>query len=159
MSPTNPLQNPIIYSPRNGAGGATRTMHGVLTLAAWMLYAYLWLPVITLLAWILGVRTTYIELYLQNNRFDNGIFLVILVLGVIATLLLVGWAEWNRHKFGGPDRRAPAQHVGADDVAQSLFAGADVSQRLTRAKSITLAMSEDARPRGIHRDVPMQGLL
>lgn len=159
MSPTNPVQNPFIYTPQNGAPRATRTLHGVLTLAAWVLYAYLWLPVLTLIAWVLGVRTSYMELYLRNNRIDNNIFLVILVLAVVATALLVGWAEWNRHKFAGPDRRLPAKDVGPEDIADSLFANADVSQRLARAKSITLAMSEDARPRGIHRDTPMQGLL
>ncbi|GAB6196403.1 poly-beta-1,6-N-acetyl-D-glucosamine biosynthesis protein PgaD [Lysobacter xanthus] len=158
MSPTNPVQNPFIYSPKNGAGGASRTVHGVLTLAAWMLYAYLWLPAITLLAWIMGVRNSYIELYVRNNRFDNHIFLVILVLAVVATLLLVGWAEYNRHKFGGPDRRATADDVADADVADSLFAPRELVQRLAHAKSITLTMGEDARLLGIHRDVPMQRL-
>jgi biofilm PGA synthesis protein PgaD len=159
MSAPNPTDHPYIYAPKSRAPGATRTMHGVLTLLAWVVYAYLWLPVITVIAWYLGVRTSFVELYVRNNRIDNGIFLVIAVLAVAATVLLVGWAEYNRHKFGGEDRRAAPRHVDVNDVAESLFAPADLSHRLARAKSVSLTMGEDARPIAIHRDTPMQGLL
>ncbi|HZX81291.1 MAG TPA: poly-beta-1,6-N-acetyl-D-glucosamine biosynthesis protein PgaD [Lysobacter sp.] len=155
MSTPSPAENPYIYAPRNRASAATRTLHSVLTLAAWALYAYLWLPVLTVLAWVLGVRTSYVELYVRNNRFDNSIFLVILVLALVATVLLVGWAEYNRRKFGGPDRRSTPHNVGSHDVAQSLFASPELSQRLVGAKSVTLNMGEDARLAGIHRHTPL----
>ncbi|HEY4582701.1 MAG TPA: poly-beta-1,6-N-acetyl-D-glucosamine biosynthesis protein PgaD [Lysobacter sp.] len=155
MSTTSPTEHPYIYAPRNRASAATRTLHGVLTLAAWALYAYLWLPVLTVIAWVLGVRTSYIELYVRNNRFDNSIFLVILALALAATVLLVGWAEYNRRKFGGPDRRSAPDNVESDDVAQSLSAPPELSQRLVAAKSMTLSMGVDARLAGIHRDTPL----
>ncbi|WP_133479019.1 poly-beta-1,6-N-acetyl-D-glucosamine biosynthesis protein PgaD [Cognatilysobacter segetis] len=159
MSAPNPTDHPYIYTPQDRPAGATRTVHGVLTLIAWGLYAYLWLPLLTVLAWVLGIRTSFIELYMRNNRVDNQIFLVIGVLALVATLLLVGWAEWNRHKYGGQDRRAAPRHVDANDVAESLFAPIDVSQRLTRAKSATLQMGDDSRLIGLHRETPMRGQL
>lgn len=159
MSTRNPTEDPYIYTPRNRAPGAARTVHSVLTLIAWGLYAYLWLPLLTVLAWMLGVRTSYIEVYMRNNHVDNQIFAVIGVLALVATGLLVGWAEWNRHKFGGHDRRETARDVDVHDVAESLFAPIDVSHRLARAKSATLAMGEDARLIGIHREMPMSGRL
>lgn len=159
MSTEPATEHPYIYTPSNRAPGATRTLHGVLTLAAWVLYAYLWLPLLTVIAWVLGVRTSFVEIYMRNNRVDNQIFIVIGVLALVATLLLVGWAEWNRHKFGGQDRRAAPRHVDVNDVAESLFAPQDVSHRVARAKSVTLSMGEDARLMGIHRDTPLAGHL
>jgi len=155
MSTTSPTDHPYIYAPRNRASAATRTLHGVLTLAAWVLYAYLWLPVLTVIAWVLGVRTSYTELYVRNNHLDNTLFLVILALAVVATALLVGWAEYNRRKFGGPDRRTAPDQVNGDEVAQSLSAPPELSRRLATAKSITLNMGEDARFAGIHRHTPL----
>jgi biofilm PGA synthesis protein PgaD len=159
MSAPNPTDHPYIYTPENRPPGASRTVHGVLTLIAWVLYAYLWLPLLTVIAWVLGIRTSYIEVYMRNNHVDNQIFIVIGVLALTATLLLVGWAEWNRHKFGGTDRRATPSHVDVNDVAESLFAPMDISHRLSRAKSVTLSMGEDARRVGIHRETPMPGHL
>jgi len=155
MSTPAPHPSPYIYAPKTRASTATRTLHGVLTLAAWALYAYLWLPVLTVVAWVLGVRTSYVELYVRNNHFDNSVFLVILVLALVATTLLVGWAEYNRRKFGGQDRRSTPRNVNGDDIAESLFAPPELSRRLAGAKSITLNMSEDARLAGIHSHTPL----
>ncbi|WP_133498509.1 poly-beta-1,6-N-acetyl-D-glucosamine biosynthesis protein PgaD [Cognatilysobacter terrigena] len=154
MSTTQPTQDPFIYAPKEPAPQAMRTMHSVLTLAAWVLYAYLWLPLITVIAWLLGVRTSYVELYVRNNRIDEMMLLTIAIIGVIATVVLVAWAEWNRHRFSGPDRRSNPGNVQLPEVAESLGAPMELSDRLAGAKSMTLAMGEDARLSGIHRSTP-----
>ncbi|MGY3264335.1 MULTISPECIES: poly-beta-1,6-N-acetyl-D-glucosamine biosynthesis protein PgaD [unclassified Lysobacter] len=146
--------DPFIYTPKRAAPQAMRTVHGVMTFVAWVLYAYLWLPLITVVAWVLGVRTSYIEVYVRNNRVDETIFLVILGLAVVATALLVGWAEYNRHRFSGPDRRANPGNVELPAVAESMGAPFDLSERVSHAKSMTLAMGDDARLSGIHRSTP-----
>lgn len=155
--PDNPLEHPYIYTPKSRLPRTTRTVHGVLTLAAWAVYAYLWLPLITVVAWVLGIRTSYVELYVRNNHLDQSIFLVLLVLAVAATALLVGWAEYNRHKFGGPDRRTSPRDVEAHDIAHSFGAPIELSHHLTRAKSMRLAMAEDGRLTGIHGEPPLTG--
>lgn len=155
----SPAQDPYITHPREPAPGRVRTVQGVITLLAWVVYAWLWLPVITVIAWMLGVRTSYVELFVRNYEFDQDTFGILFTLAVVATVVLIGWAEYNRHKFSGRDRRAPAVNVGAEDVARSLGTPVHVSQELVRAKSITLAMGDDARPTGVHRHTPMSGLL
>lgn len=159
MNTATPAEPPYIVHPRKPAARGVRTFHGAITLLAWVLYAYLWLPVITVIAWLLGFRTTYIELAVKNYEFDQNTFGILLALGVAATVLLIGWAEYNRHKFGGHDRRSPIDHVGVDDVATSLSADVEVSRQLAGSKSITLAMADDARPVGVHRHAPLPGLL
>ncbi|WP_187770831.1 poly-beta-1,6-N-acetyl-D-glucosamine biosynthesis protein PgaD [Cognatilysobacter lacus] len=159
MNAQNPVEHPFIYRPETRVPTATRTLHGAITLVAWMIYAYLWLPVLTAIAWYLGVRTAFVEIYVRNNRIDNGVFLAIGVMALIAIALLVGWAEYNRRKFGRHDRRGAPRQVDAYDVGDSMFAPLEVSQRLSRAKLIRLEMSHDARPLGVHHDAPMPGQL
>lgn len=160
MSATaSPADHPYITRPHEAAPAAVHTVQGVVTLLAWVAYAWLWLPVITVGAWMLGIRTSYIELFVRNYDFDRDTFGILFTLAVVATVMLIGWAEYNRHKFAGRDRRAPARNVEADEIAARLGTPPEVLQHLTRAKSITLAMADDARPTGVHRHTPMSGLL
>lgn len=159
MNAASPTQDPYITHPRDPAPGGVRTIQGVVTLLAWVAYAWLWLPVVTVIAWMLGVRTSFVELQLRNYDFDQDTFGIMFTLAVVATVILIGWAEYNRHKFGGRDRRTPAQNVELEHMSEALRAPPQVSQHLSRAKSITLAMGDDARPMGVHRHVPMSGLL
>jgi biofilm PGA synthesis protein PgaD len=155
----SPTQDPYITHPREPAPGGVRTVQGVVTLLAWIAYAWLWLPVVTVIAWMLGVRTSFVELYVRNYEFDQDTFGILFTLAVVATVILIGWAEYNRHKFSGHDRRAPAQNVAPEEIAGSLGTSPDVARHLGSAKSITLAMGDDARPMGVHRHTPMSGLL
>ncbi len=159
MNAVSPTQDPYITHPRDPAPGGVRTLQGIVTLLAWIAYAWLWLPVITVLAWMLGIHTSYTELWMRNYDFDQDTFGILFTLAVVATVLLIGWAEYNRHKFGGHDRRAPAQNAEPMQIAEVLGTSPEVSHPLGQAKSITLAMGEDARPIGVHRHVPMSGLL
>lgn len=157
MKRDNPAADPFIYTPRDRAPRATRTVHGVLTLMAWAIYAYLWLPLLTVLAWMLGIRTAFVELYVRHNRVEHSIFVALAVLAVVTTLLIVGWAEYNRQKFGGHDRRTAPDHVDADEVAEALAAPKDIHAQLLHAKSATLKLSKDARLIGIDRHTPSAG--
>lgn len=159
MNAVSPTQDPYITHPRDPAPGGVRTLQGIVTLLAWIAYAWLWLPVITVLAWMLGIHTSYTELWMRNYDFDQDTFGILFTLAVVATVLLIGWAEYNRHKFGGRDRRAPAQNAEPAQIAGTLGTSVEISHPLGRAKSITLAMGDDARPVGVHRHVPMSGLL
>lgn len=159
MSSASPAKEPFIFEPKQPANGRVHTLQGVVTLIAWLAYAWLWLPVVTVVAWMLGVRTSFVELQLRNYEFDQDTFGILLTLAIVTTVLMIGWAEYNRHKYGGPDRRMPADNVRQEDIAMTLGGGADVAGHLSRAKSITLAMGEDARPMGVHSHTPMAGLL
>ncbi len=128
-STASPVQDPYITQPRDPAPGGVRTLQGIVTLIAWVAYAWLWLPVITVVAWMLGVRTSFVELRVRTYEFDQDTFGILFTLAVVATVILIGWAEYNRHKFGGHDRRMPAENVGVNEIAQSLRAHQAFPQR------------------------------
>lgn len=146
--------DPLISNSR-AVAPATHTLHGVVTLVAWVLYAFLWLPLITLVAWLLGVRTTYIELYLQNQRFDPTLAITLPLLALACATLLIGWAEWNRWRFGDRERRAAHDDVALADVAAALHADGTLGDRLSAAKSAVLTMDAEGRPVDVRVDWPL----
>lgn len=146
--------DPLISNSK-AVAPATHTLHGVVTLVVWVLYAFLWLPLITLVAWLLGVRTTYIELYLQNQRFDPTLAITLPLLALACATLLIGWAEWNRWRFGDRERRAAQDDVSMPDVAAALRADVTLGDRLAAAKLAVLTMDAEGRPIEVRVDWPL----
>jgi len=105
------LKSPLIersdlQSPRQ------RTLYGALTLAFWAFWFYLWLPLLALLAWTLGVQQAYKYMIVLQGYQDVirlfGLFcLVVLLLGGA----LVVWALYNIIRFRGVERRVDALPV------------------------------------------------
>jgi len=99
------MKSPIIersdlQSPRQ------RTLSGALTLAFWALWFYLWLPVLALLAWALGVQQAFKYMVVLGGYHE-----VIRLLGLYSLIILllggglVLWASYNIIRFHGVERR------------------------------------------------------
>jgi biofilm PGA synthesis protein PgaD len=112
------LKSPIIersdlQSPRQ------RTLYGALTLAFWAFWIYLWVPVLALLAWSLGVQQAY-----QYMVVLGGYQEVIRLLGIYAlVILLLGgalvlWAIYNIVRFRGVERRTAALPVTPAEIGR-----------------------------------------
>ena len=124
-----------------------RTVFGVLTAIAWVVYAYLWLPLVTLLVWWLGIKTTYVELYLREQRIDTFLLLVVPLIMVFAGIVLVGWAEYNRNRFQDQqDRREPMPDVTHAEIAANMGAALSLANALQQARYGSVAMNEAAVP-------------
>ncbi len=141
-----PTERQLIDNPGNQAP-AQRTMFGVLTAIAWVVYAYLWLPLVTAVVWYLGLKSAYIELYLQDHRIDTFLVLVIPLIVLVVALVLLGWAEYNRMRFQNrDDRRMIADNVSLDDMAHGIGATAAFAQQLQQTRNSVVHMSEAAVP-------------
>jgi len=118
--------HPLIERPEMQTAGQ-RTLYGALTLAFWAFWIYLWVPLLALLAWVLGVQQAFKYMVILGGYHHAanllGIYaLVILALGGT----LVTWATYNILRFRGVERRlAPLpvsaaelmRHFGADGAA------------------------------------------
>ncbi len=100
-----PNQAPLIIDRPDLQARPRRWFYWILTLAAWAVWVYLWLPLITLGGWYLGMRSFVHEIVLP----DPSAMLVTggLYLGIIIALgaALVLWSRYNLKRFGGDDRR------------------------------------------------------
>ncbi|WP_242107287.1 poly-beta-1,6-N-acetyl-D-glucosamine biosynthesis protein PgaD [Luteimonas aquatica] len=127
--------------------GAQPTLHrsffGVVTAAFWALYLYLWLPLLTLILWLLGVRTTIFELYLREHQVDPFLVLALPAMAAIAAAVLILWAEYNRWRFKGKERRSAQANIGLDRVAAALHATPEIATALNAGRISVLHMDQE----------------
>lgn len=118
--------------------GVNSRVFGTMTAAAWTLYAYLWLPAITLVAWAVGVRTAWVQAVLQRASVDVGDMWLMVALVVLLGCTLVLWAERQRYRFTGVERRLRADDATVEQVGASLGADATVLAALQHGRVVTV---------------------
>lgn len=126
-----------------------RTAWGFVTAVFWGMYVYLWMPVITFLLWVLGIRNAYFELYLREHRVEPFLLIALPSLALCAAVLLIAWAEYNRWRFSGKDRRGAPPSAQLDEIARALGADADIGAALNAGRVVVLNMDSQAIPRGV----------
>jgi biofilm PGA synthesis protein PgaD len=131
---------------RHTRGGVSRGVFGTVTLGAWTLYAYLWLPAITLVAWAAGLRTAWVQSVLESASVDVDALWLMAALVVLLGCTLVLWAEQQRKRFTGLDRRHRADDVAPLAVAVSLGVAPEVLNGLQVARVATVHLDGDGRP-------------
>lgn len=136
---------PVISNPTN-VPVVRRTFWGAVTAVFWVAYLYLWLPLLTLLLWFLGVKKSYAELYLRDNSIEPFVLVGLPIMALIAMVMLVSWAEYNRHRFSGPDRRHGMDDIPLAEVAKRMGASMAVADSLQIAKAVYLHMDGQAQP-------------
>lgn len=78
----------------------------LVTAAMWGLYVYLWLPLLTLLAWTIGIDAAYEQMVtLGGYQIAAELWVFFATVILIMGGLLLGWARVNFYRFRGPDRR------------------------------------------------------
>ena len=96
-----------------------RTLYGALTLVFWAFWIYLWVPVIALLAWALGVEQAYKYMVVLGGYRD-----VINLLGIYSLIILllggglVVWALYNIVRFRGIENRTSALPVTPAEIGR-----------------------------------------
>jgi biofilm PGA synthesis protein PgaD len=127
-----------------------RTLWGVVTAACWAFYAYLLMPLLTLVLWLSGIRTARFELYQREHAVEPFLMMILPVLALACVVALVSWAEYNRWRFAGrKERRGTQADAGRLEIARGLGASASLAQSLAAGKSVILHMDGDARPQSL----------
>ncbi|MGO1068202.1 poly-beta-1,6-N-acetyl-D-glucosamine biosynthesis protein PgaD [Lysobacter sp. CA199] len=135
------LDSRLIQKP-NAQRPLPRTLWGMITGLFWLIYLYLWTPVVTLVLWLLGIRNVASELYLREHEVDPFLMLALpATAGVVVGLLLI-WAEYNRWRFtaAGSERRGLQPNVTLDEVARALGADNEVASALNAGRVSVLHM-------------------
>ena len=101
---------------------AMRAFFSMLTVVLWTAYAYLLLPVATLLAWYVGYTAVYEEIVMRRGWESlvdlMGFYgLIVLVMGLIQ----VGWASVNWARFYGKRDRRRLRERQVDMEIQKMF--------------------------------------
>ena len=94
-----------------------RMLFAALTCVLWTVWTYLWLPVITLVEWLLDLPTNYQAFVLVGYAALREVLLV--YCSVIVTMggSLIAWATYNLIRFRGTSRRRVRPAVDLDSLA------------------------------------------
>lgn len=148
------IERPDLQSPRQ------RTLFGALTLLFWAFWIYLWLPLLALLAWSLGIQQAFKYMVVLD-----GFQEVIEVLGMYSLIILllggglVLWATYNIVRFRGVEQRTASLPVTAAEIGRDFgqdpmaVAGWQAEKRLCvshddagRIVRVEIPASTDAAP-------------
>lgn len=109
--------DPVITAPERQTPGQRR-IGQILTLGFWMFWIYLWLPLVSLLAWLFGFELFY-ERMLMQKGYERLLGIAplagLLVLALCGGLLL--WATYNYMRFRHKQRRSKVTPVQTQEVA------------------------------------------
>lgn len=113
-----PLKSPII----NRADLQTlqhRTVSGVVTFVFWVIWAYLWLPLLALIAWAVGLEQAY-KYMIVLGGYEEVLHLLgiyTLVIGLMSGSL-VAWATYNILRYGKLANRSSSPPPPLEQVAR-----------------------------------------
>ena len=102
-----------------------KAMFGIVTIIAWLFWAFLWLPLITLGAWAFGVRSAWLQLYVLEPSHKEGDLSVVLIAAIICAMVFSAWAGYNRARFAGKQKRRGNSPVGVEATAREIGASTE----------------------------------
>jgi biofilm PGA synthesis protein PgaD len=131
-----------------------RVIYGTITAVAWVLWAYLWLPLVTLVAWYFGVRAFVREVVVPDRltllATGASYLLVIVILG--GTLLV--WSRYNLRRFGGEDRRTASAPLGREEIRAWFAIPASTLEFMQDQGSVVVEHGEAGEVEGVRAPDP-----
>lgn len=143
-------RQPLIIEAPSLQSLRQRYAYALITLIFWIVWFYLWIPVISLIAWLLGVEIVYQEMVLFDGL--RGLLDLLgwygLVIAVIA-LFYGGWALYNQLRFRGKMRRREPADVEALELADVFDIEPALILPLQEAKRLLIVHDEQGKVIGI----------
>jgi len=124
-----------------------RTFGTIVTAVMWAIYAYLWLPLLSLAAWSLGIEFAYDVMMRAGgaSALRTALFwYAIALVDVIVTVAV--WSLINKWRFAGRNRRTAHEHVPDDAMAEYFGVTMDDLKRLRSAQRVEIEIDALGRP-------------
>ena len=143
------INKPELLSRRRRMGDAFVT--GLM----WMLYSYLWAPLISLVAWLLGFEFAYDVMIRSGGAYGLKSVLVSFFLMVAGIVIVVtGWSFVNRIRFANSNRRQAGDTISDESLAIAFGIGKANLRGLRSARVVKLSLDEAGNIQAID-DTPL----
>lgn len=136
----------LIISAPERQSLAQRSLYASLTAFAWLAWISLWLPLITLAAWCLGLDQAYAQVVLASTQDGAEALAGLMRAAVVCAVALFLWSAYNQRRYGGRDRRRAVAEACPQAIADFFGATPVVSQRLRSARRTILHVDPGGRP-------------
>ncbi|MDA3914921.1 poly-beta-1,6-N-acetyl-D-glucosamine biosynthesis protein PgaD [Oleiagrimonas sp.] len=124
-----------------------RSLYAVATLLCWLAWGYLWLPLVTLIAWMMGAHTAWIELSAEDHLKHLSDLLYICMYAGICAVIFSSWAYYNQWRFANRTRRMrPDMNVSLEEQAQTLKSTPDMARALRKQRSSVIDFGDGQVP-------------
>jgi biofilm PGA synthesis protein PgaD len=127
--------------------GRQRTRDMIFTAIMWGVYLYLWAPLVTLFAWLLGFEFAYDVMVRAGGARD--LERVLVFYGVVVAVIFVVVAFWslgNRLRYGRLQRRQAGQDLSITAMAESFGVDVATIERLRSISSVSIDFDAEGHP-------------
>lgn len=122
-----------------------RTLFAVITIVAWTLWISLWLPLLTLIAWMLGLEDAFKQLGLMHPLHAANDLSIVLSVAIICALAIGSWSQYNRVRFTGKQRRRGNRSLDIAEMAPALAASVETAQLLRAKQRSVIRFAQDGQ--------------
>jgi biofilm PGA synthesis protein PgaD len=109
-------ERPIIFHPEK-LSWMQNTASVLITIFAWSLWAYLWLPTLSVAAAVFGMPINQI---LVVRKSDETSLLLIFVIMLICNVAVSAWSSYNYVRFAKRSRRQTMDSASHEEVGKAL---------------------------------------
>ncbi len=143
----------FIISRSEEQGLLQKTLFATLTGLAWIGWVYLWLPLLTILAWWVGVDRAW--KYLVVNSSESNIYDITLLLGIalVCAITSIAWMTYNLKRFGHLRRRRAVENTISSEIALKLGANHQICMELRRNRHSVLYIDDAGNPFSVDSEV------
>ncbi|HUA78878.1 MAG TPA: poly-beta-1,6-N-acetyl-D-glucosamine biosynthesis protein PgaD [Dyella sp.] len=120
-----------------------RTLFALITMVAWTMWVSLWLPVLTLIAWLLGLGDAYKQLGLIHPLRAADNLSMILSVAAVCALSIGVWSQYNRIRFSGKQRRRGNRTLDIAEMAPALATSVETARHLRFKRRSVVHFSKD----------------
>ncbi|HXP01857.1 MAG TPA: poly-beta-1,6-N-acetyl-D-glucosamine biosynthesis protein PgaD [Luteibacter sp.] len=121
---------------------AQKAVFAAVTVFAWLFWAFLWLPLITLGAWAFGLRNAWLQLHVLGPIGDGGDINVILLVAILCAAVFTSWSGYNHARFAGKQKRRGNNPVGVAQTAAAIGASTDDAMKIQAHRRAVVSVSE-----------------
>lgn len=141
-----PRKFPDIYAPELMTR-PQRTRDTVITAIMWIAYLYLWVPLISLFAWLLGFELAYDVMIRTGGASGLDRVLIGYAIAIAAILAIVmAWSLGNRLRYGKLLRRKPVPDVTLEAMARYFSVDPRAAVQLRTTSRMDVEFDEAGRP-------------
>jgi biofilm PGA synthesis protein PgaD len=121
---------------------------GFVSLGFWMAWVYMWIPLVSLMAWIFGIQV--FEHHMIELKGYQGLIDLLGIYAIVVAVLcgsLIGWATYNIRRFSGAAQRSARPVVSLEAQAKAFNVSCGDLERWQQSQMIVI---EHGHIRALH---------
>jgi biofilm PGA synthesis protein PgaD len=131
------INAPELLSRRRRMGDA------FITGLMWIIYSYLWAPLVSLIAWLLGFEFAY-EVMVRAGGAQTLKSILLWYAAMVGAIVVVvtGWSFVNRLRFANRERRSAGEMVSDQELASTFGIEMDSLENLRESQVVQLSLDD-----------------